>query len=288
MKMSVWKMLPALFLAACVARHSAPNVPPAPPADPAAVAPPAPSDSPDVRDKVSQVISVNMYQFTLPYGTVSRDEKFWKLVDETALDVGTYDLLLKNGIRVGRASLFAWSAMAPPVDREVTSYRIDRFTTFSGGDSLAVPMAPQMDDELLFTLDRHGSTGRWYDNCQNRFDFSFRWERHLDDVMRINICPLVVVHRIRWDYFLADTPEERKLVRDEYLWDLAIRADLSKYDMLVIAPSSAADDPYRVGNKFLTHDGPAYRTEQLLILARGPLLLDRAKAVTAPSDITAK
>jgi len=173
--------------------------------------------------------------------------------------------------------------MAKMVDREVTSYRVDRFTTFSGGDSMSVDMAPEMDDELLFTLDRHGATGRWYDNCRNRFDFSFRWEKHLDDTLRVNICPMITVHRNRWDYFLADTPEERKLVVDEYLWDLAIRADLTTDQFLVIAPSLDAGDSYRVGNKFLTRDGPAYRTEQLLVLARATVDVHHARPATAPS-----
>ena len=84
------------------------------------------------------------------------------------------------------------------------------------------------------------------------------------DTVRVNICPLVVVHRMRWDYFLADTPEERKLVQDDYLWDLAIKADLTRNDLLVIAPSPAAEDSYRVGNKFLTDDGPSYRTSRSL------------------------
>jgi hypothetical protein len=281
MKCWAWTIILGLVLGGCATRP--PEVAPAPAAgapDPVAVAPAA--QTPLMQSKVSQVIFVNMFQFTVPYGAVSRNEKFWKDVDESALDLETYDRLLRNGIRVGTAPLWAWSDLGSIIDKEVTRYRTDRFTTFSGGDSLAVAMTPEMDDELLFTLDSHGVTGRWYDFCQNRFDFSFQWERHVEDTIRVNICPLVTVHRVRWDYFLADTPEERKLISDEYLWDLAIRADLRKDDFLVIAPSLAADDPYRVGNKFLTHDGPSYRTEQVLVLTRSPLVLNHAKATTEP------
>ncbi|MGA3067674.1 MAG: hypothetical protein ABSF29_12595 [Tepidisphaeraceae bacterium] len=282
-----WTILPALLLAACTARPAAVSAPPPSPpapADPTIKIIPAPSSQyTAAQAKISQVIFVTMYTFDMPRGTVSGDEKFWKPVDETALDVATYDRLLRNGLRVGRAPLWAWPGMAKKVDREVVSYRIDRFTTFSGGDSLYVNMAPPMDDELLFTLDRHGATGRWYDNCQNRFDFSFRWEKHLDDTLRVNVCPLITVHRQRWDYFLSDDPIERRLVQDEYLWDLAIRMDLTADQFLVVAPSADADDPYRVGYQFLTHDGPAYRTEQLMVLARTPVPINHAHAATVPS-----
>ncbi len=275
-------MLGTLLLVGCATRNPGPTAGQAAPTPAAAPAPSASQVSTD-GPKVSQVIFVSMYEFTVPYGTVSANEKFWKDVDETALDLTKYDLLLRNGVRVGRAPLWAWTPLASVIDKEVTRYTSDRFTTFSGGDSLSVPMAPEMDDELLFTFDRHGVTGRWFDFCQNRFDFSFQWERHVDDTVRINICPLVVVHRMRWDYFLADTPEERKLVQDEYYWDLAIKADLTRNDFLVIAPSPQADDPYRIGNKFLTHDGPTYRTEQVLIITRSPLFFNRARPTTAPA-----
>jgi len=44
----------------------------------------------------------------VPYGTVSRNEQFWKRVDEQCVDVGTYDLLFKNGVRVGQAPISEW------------------------------------------------------------------------------------------------------------------------------------------------------------------------------------
>jgi hypothetical protein len=284
MKFVPWMITTALVMAGCAARHPAPVAGQPLPSDSSVSVVPSPSSQFSAGEaKLSQVIFVTMYTFEVPYGTVSRDEKFWKQIDETALDVGTYDRLLRNGIRVGRAPLGVWSTLAPIIDRQITSYRVDRFTTFSGGDSLYVNMSPPLDDELLFTLDRHGAAGRWYDNCQNRFDFSFRWERHLDDTLRVSICPLVTVHRQRWDYFLADDPIERRLVRDEYLWDLAIRMDLIANQFLVIAPSPDADDPYRVGYNFLTADGPAYRTEELLVLARAPVAIHHARATTEPT-----
>ena len=128
-------MVPALLLAGCRASACGGGYRPVPADAASSAAPPAaaPGQVPIVPGKISNVIFVSMYQFTVPYGTVSRDESFWKDVDETALDLGTYDLLLRNGIRVGRAPLWAWTPLATVIDKEVTMYRTHRFTTFSGG-----------------------------------------------------------------------------------------------------------------------------------------------------------
>src|SRR5687768_16144984 len=55
------------------------------------------------RRAVVRAVHLDMYQFTVPHGGVSRSEEFWKRVDEQRIDVATYDLLLKNGLRVGVA-----------------------------------------------------------------------------------------------------------------------------------------------------------------------------------------
>src|ERR1041384_915951 len=50
-------------------------------------------------------VNLSIYHLRVPLGTVSASEDFWKRVDEHALDVSTYDVLYKNGIRVGLASM---------------------------------------------------------------------------------------------------------------------------------------------------------------------------------------
>src|SRR6476660_3215963 len=38
-------------------------------------------------------VHVDLYQLSVPYGTVSRNEKFWKRIDENCVDPTTYDTL---------------------------------------------------------------------------------------------------------------------------------------------------------------------------------------------------
>ncbi len=48
------------------------------------------------------VINSEMYQLQMPFGANSRDDAFWKLVDEDVVDVPTNVLMNSNGFRVGR------------------------------------------------------------------------------------------------------------------------------------------------------------------------------------------
>src|SRR3954468_15231941 len=64
----------------------------------------APPGAPrDAQPTVPLVFQLVCYQITVPVGTVSRNEDFWKRIDETALDPARYDLLRRNGMRLGVA-----------------------------------------------------------------------------------------------------------------------------------------------------------------------------------------
>src|SRR5436190_8736987 len=61
----------------------------------------APPGAPrDAQPTVPLVFQLVCYQLTVPVGTVSRNENFWKRIDETALDPARYDLLRRNGMRL--------------------------------------------------------------------------------------------------------------------------------------------------------------------------------------------
>jgi len=64
------------------------------------------------------VQAMDVYEVTVPFGAVSRSQEFWKRVNETSVDVATYDLLQKNGFRVGVAPAAEWSYF-----RAITNWR---------------------------------------------------------------------------------------------------------------------------------------------------------------------
>ena len=54
---------------------------------------------------------------TVPMGAVSRNAGFWKRVDEERVDPAAYDVLLKNGVRVGIAPTAEWDYFKDILDR---------------------------------------------------------------------------------------------------------------------------------------------------------------------------
>src|SRR5439155_4267433 len=68
-----------------------------------------PPDAPkDAQSAVPIVFRLQAYQLCVPVGTISRNETFWKRIDEHCLDVPAEDNLLRNGMRVGVAPLSQW------------------------------------------------------------------------------------------------------------------------------------------------------------------------------------
>src|SRR5689334_7515808 len=60
------------------------------------------------RGDIPTAVQVTIYQLSVPYGTVSRNEKFWKRIDESVIDINSYETLFKNGVRVGEAPTEEW------------------------------------------------------------------------------------------------------------------------------------------------------------------------------------
>src|SRR4051812_38171090 len=70
--------------------------------------PQSPGGPRDPRPKVPLVYRLEAYVISVPFGTVSRNETFWKRINEQCVDVATYDVLYKNGLRIGEAPYQEW------------------------------------------------------------------------------------------------------------------------------------------------------------------------------------
>jgi hypothetical protein len=291
---SLFAIIPLTGLSACAghsARHVAPPPVAASPDSSADPATPLTADQtappiPHIAVSESEVILVYLYQLTVPWGTFIHNDKFWKLIDEDSVDVGTYDLLYKNGLRVGHGRLGNFPAYAALIDKEAFGVRTTQFFNVAGGGTNILNVNPEdptqeITEETLFVFDRNGLNGRSYAHCQNRLLFSFIWEPHQNDTVRIDLCPTVEVVRTRMDWWLQDNPKGNPALNSEHLYELGLRLDLGPDDFLVIGASPAASEAHRVGNLFLTHDLPTQRVEQLLLLSRKPLTLKHARPVGA-------
>ena len=59
---------------------------------------------------------LDVYVLTVPYGTISRNEEFWRRVYEQAVDVGTYDLLIETVCEDNEALLRFLTAKLRAID----------------------------------------------------------------------------------------------------------------------------------------------------------------------------
>ena len=229
----------------------------------------------DAQRQVPAIIQMEIYQLSLPFGTLSQNEEFWKRIDEQCVDVATYDLLFKNGIRVGRAPGGEW----PYFSELISSYPVHVVKTgVSGIEVKAVELEMKRDvaEQTLFFYDaRNMLSGRTYEKCENLLSISFQPAPRKPGQVRVAMCPTVRTLRRKLEYtVMNDELPEIRLTFPERLYDLNLRADVPLDNFLVIAPSSEGKWPTSVGNAFLKKDGAAERLEQVILLVPRPYLIE--------------
>jgi hypothetical protein len=251
------------------------------PVKPAVAVNPAPAQTAPV-DQSHTVISVNVYQFAVPFGSVSRSKDFWKLVSEDALDVPTDNALNRSGLRVGRANLSDWPRFREFLDRDTSYSRTSRFIALPGVGMCSLEMTPDIKSQTMFFYDQYGLRGRSFDESQNIFNFGFQWVPHQLDTIRVSVCPVVMALRQRMDYLMSNNPTPTDAIDPETMYDLSLRADIPPNQFLVIGPSLAASDPDTLGYHFLTVEHPSDRLEQIVIVVGKQVDMNKTNRVFYP------
>lgn len=270
----------------------APTVPPPQPPVPAQhvisgdAAPPAVTEANPMLTSRG-TINATMYQLQMPFGANSRDDAFWKLVDEDVVDVPTNMNMNRNGLRIGRGRTSDWPDFLKVLIREsAIKSRETQFTAQPSFDDAQLDMSDIMPEELLFVFDDHGLTMRSFSDCQNFLSMAFQWAPREPRTIRLTMCPMVKAWRTRRDYSLSDNPAEMRYLDRENYYDLHWRADIKPGEFLVVGTSTATEDLNRIGSRFLTRDGPNQRYEEVLIFVGEPMgtkgLKTRPPAVPAP------
>ena len=213
---------------------------------------------------------LDVYQLTLPLGAVSRSEEFWKRVDEQGVDIGTYDLLQKNGFRVGVAPASEWPYFRGILEQYPA---VTKKTTVTAGESgaLELLMKKGVGSQYLFYLtDDNRLLGRTYDRCDNLVSVTFQPAPRKPGQVRVTLCPLV--RTVRGEFQISVTNDEREyeFVRPERLYDLNLCCDVPVNGFLVVAPSMMARWQATLGNAFLVEGGAAERFEHVLLMVPRP------------------
>ena len=225
----------------------------------------------DAPPAMTLVFQVDVYQLSFPSGTYSLNEEFWKHIDEQCVDVTTYDLLYKNGLRVGVAPMSELKSFEHYMQGVVPAQRLNVRATEVR--NIEIEARKDLPEETIFSFDTTSATppGRSYDRCDNIINLSFTPAPRKQGQLRVTLCPMVRSHRKHLEFSLTNEVREIEYVSPEYLYDLNIRADVPRDGFLILAPSEfAAARATSVGRAFMTREEPTQRTEQVLLVIPHP------------------
>ena len=264
---------------------------------PGPLPPPSPPDPPTMDEKRSHVrgqatvsssaayaaasangLRCDIYHLQVPFGTISRNADFWKHVDENAVDVATYDLLLKNGVRVGQAPVAEWEYF-----RQIMSQypAVTKQTSLVAAEAKPVELPVRKEQpfqDVWYFNARNELRGQSYDACENVLNVTFQQTPRKPNTMRVTLCPVVRAKMKRLEFSPLNNEIEVTYTAPERLYDLNLRTDVAVGDFLIVAPGSEATWRTSVGNNFFITDGPTERMENILLIIPAPMQIEQAPA----------
>lgn len=263
---------------------------------PSPIPPPSPTDTPKMsaakarqRGQVAlsssaahaaalpQGLRVEIYQLQVPFGTISRNTEFWKHIDENAVDVATYELLLKNGVRVGQAPIAEWEYF-----REIVS----QYPAMTKQSSLVaaeakpfeLPVRKEIVNQNLFYFDsKNRMQGQSFEACENLLSLTVQQAPRKASTMRVALCPVVRGTQKRLEWTPLNNEVEITYTAPQRLYDLNLTTDVPGDSFLIIAPSSEATWPTSIGNNFLVTPGDAERMETVLLVVPASMRVELAR-----------
>lgn len=224
-----------------------------------------PSDEPlDARRVPRTSYQVAVVKLTAPLGQISGDESLWKSLDEQVISAGTYDLLWKNGIRVGTGPQRDLAETLKPYLVNAPWVTVGREAQYLEVMRTRVP-----DRQDLFYFDRENVLiGRTFDACENVLRMSYVSAIRRPGAVSVSLTPTIESTRQRMAYSLTPGKSERefKLFRPQTLYDLSLQVDLPLDHFLLIAPSPESKLERSIGRIFFTEDTPADRSERAIVV----------------------
>jgi hypothetical protein len=223
----------------------------------------APSDPPII---FRPTVNLSIYHLRVPLGTVSAGDEFWKRVDERAVDITTYDVLFKNGIRVGRAPMSELDSFLKILDRNAMQTLPTVFAA-SGAKTIELPMKKGALDQVLYDFDLQNTlTVRSFEECDNIFCVEFSPAPRKPGDVRFSLCPMVRTLRKR---VVAtgdlDTTEVEYKSPEKY-FQLNLRTDIPLDGFLILGPSPEAKSTMSLGHAFFMLGGATERQEDVLLI----------------------
>ena len=227
------------------------------------------------------VYTVEVYDLLLPVGTISRNDEFWSRIDETAVDVGTYDMLYRNGIRLGVAPLRELDGLkAIAGDAQTRTYTV----AGTEGKQIQIDMKLDVRDQSVFYYDASNAlAGRTYEKSDNLIFLSFERTPRQPGAVRLSLMPTIRATQKKLIYALRPGREDRELtyVTPETPFRANLRTDVPVNYFLVIAPSPTAITPDLLGWSFFMAASDSVKQEHVLVIV--PRAFER-EGVASRSD----
>jgi len=237
----------------------------------------APPGSPrDAQPTVPMVFQLVCYQISVPVGTVSKNEEFWKHIDETTMDPARYDLLQRNGMRLGTAPLSEFENIRTMLEDTPTHPKV-MGTIGAEAKNFEVSMRAGIACETIsYFGEGNVYNGQTFDASENIFNLSYRRTPRKLGEMRLSIAPMVRSLKKRLEYTAKNDAIEVSYVLPQKFY-LNMEADLPMDKFMVLAPSDTSELPTVIGHQFFVKDDPAQQMEQVLIFAAQPFRVDEPK-----------
>ena len=225
---------------------------------------PAPADAPrDAAPAQTIMFQVEVYRITVPFGTFTGNEAFWKRMDEQCVDAFKNDLLNRNGIRVGQAPLHELDFFRKFMEENPVISKMT--TTATEVPLVELEMRTDLPEQTI-SFYNPDLRLRDYDGSTNVLNLSFQPAPRKLGCMRLTLAPMVRSHRKHFQFTQLNNETELQYIAPETFYDLNLRVDIPKDTFFIVMPSSDARYDTSVGRAFLTKDGPTDRLEQILLV----------------------
>jgi hypothetical protein len=228
-------------------------------------------------------LQVEVYQLQVPEGTISRNEKFWKRVDEQCIDPGTYDLLYKNGVRVGIAPNSDWDHF-----REIMKQypAVTKVSTLVATQNKPVEMSMRKDipaQDIFYFNAANALEGRSYDGAENLINLTFQQAPRGQGTMRVALCPVIRSVKKRLEFSPLNNEVELTYTAPERLYDLNLHADVPPESFMIVGPSEESSTQTSIGNHFFITEGHAERLENVLIIIPKTMRIEETPLAIQPT-----
>ena len=214
------------------------------------------------------VIMLDVYHLTVPFGAISRNDEFWKRVDEDRVDVATHDLLYKNGIRIGLGRDADWPYFKGLLGKYPSS-RSARGRTPPGKEGyVELSMRTNVQAQTIIGVDDQSHDwGRSFERCDDLLGISFIASTHRPGEAIVKVCPIVRGLRRYYRVSVLNNDETQyELAQPEHLYDMRCEARIPLNDFLIVGPSKEAKLSASMGNTFLVTEGPTEPIEHVLVI----------------------